>query len=98
MYDDRYGINSRVTVLTGIYGYLVDGPRDRACEPSDNSTDLEGNHVSGLAQHRDSHLQIYSPTDWAEPVFLFWANVSMTATCFCPVAIWTIKDTESFHG
>ena len=22
----------------------------------------------------------------------------MTATWFCPVAIWTIKDTESFHG
>ena len=61
MYDDRYGINSRLTILTGIYGYLVDGPQDRACEPSDNSTDLEGNHVHGLAPHKDSHLQIYSP-------------------------------------
>ena len=29
--------------------------------PSDNSTDLGGNQVSGLEQHKDGHIHIYSP-------------------------------------
>ena len=42
-------------------GYLVDEPQDGAYVPSDNSTDLGGNQVSGLEQHNDGHLHIYSP-------------------------------------
>ena len=43
------------------YGYLVDGPQDGAYMPSDNSTDLGANQVSGLEQLKDGHPRIYSP-------------------------------------
>ena len=53
--------NPRLTILTDKNGYLVDEPQDGAYVPNDNSTDLGGNQVSGLEQHNDGHLHIYSP-------------------------------------
>ena len=59
--DCRSRINPRLTILTDKNGYIVDEPQDGAYVPNDNSTDLGGNQVSGLEQHNDGHLHIYSP-------------------------------------
>ena len=61
MEECGYGINSRLTIFTGKYGYLLDGPQDGAYVPSDNSNDPGGNQVPGLEQHMDGLLHIYSP-------------------------------------
>ena len=54
-------VNPRLTILTDKNGYLVDEPQDGANVPSGNSTDLGGNQESGLEQHNDGHIHIYSP-------------------------------------
>ena len=59
--DCRSRINPRLTILTDKNGYIVDEPQDGAYVPNDNSTDLGGNQVSGLEQHKDGHLHIRSP-------------------------------------
>ena len=53
--------NPRLTILMDKNGYLVDGPQDSAYVPSDSSADLGVNQVSGLEQHKDGHIHIYSP-------------------------------------
>ena len=60
MEECGYGINSRLTIFTGKYGYLLDGPQDGAYVPSDNSNDPGGNQVPGLEQHEDCHNNTYS--------------------------------------
>ena len=47
--------------MTGKYGYLVDGPQDGDYVSSDNSTDLGGNRLSSLEQHKDGNIHIYPP-------------------------------------
>ena len=61
MDDCSRRINPGLTIFMEKSGYLVDEPQDGAYVPSDNSTDLGGNQVSGLEQHNDGHLHIYSP-------------------------------------
>ena len=61
MDDDKYDIDLRLTILTGKYGYRVDGPQDSAYVANDKSYDPGSNQVPVLEQYKDGHLHLYSP-------------------------------------
>ena len=48
MDNDKYDIYLRLTILTGKYGYRVDGPQDSAYVANDKSYDPESRQVPVL--------------------------------------------------
>ena len=78
--SEGYGINQRLTILTGKYSYV-----DRAAPTRQgyNSKDLGAHALIGLSQHKNDHQRsicLRTAVARAIPVCRLWADFAMTAT------------------
>ena len=88
MYNEGYGMNSRLTILTGTFSYLDD--ETHTAEPTlqgHNSSDLGAHAPLGLDKQKNDHLVLRSIYVFvllgvarAIPVGHFWADFTMPAT------------------
>ena len=58
MDKERYGMTSRLPILTGNYLYLDGEAHAGTFSTGDNSNDPDGDRLTGQDQHRNGHLGI----------------------------------------
>ena len=83
MFNERYGINSRKTIMTVSYSYVDSQWQGVTYTTGDNSDDPEADYQTGQDQHKNGDLGIYTFWYCSCQVCPSRKVVTMTATVFC---------------